>query len=259
MSPSSLASSLYSLTCRFCFKDLCIYLFEKSCMCMLHCFLYHCHFFFGGGLSLWKNLCNTIILQLCFVHLFVPSGNWQALNIICGLVVMEFAYVLLFDLENLLFLFLFFVFLGYCCWLCRSMSKTTVSFFFFAPKNIAGHQLDYVHLFTLNRVFLQGHSKSATPSWRIQPMCVSGLGLKIKIIALFSLFLLLFMGPTALFGTIHRSYCTISINFYPYLQYSQQQFFSFSKISGIQTHPIYGTPQVTCVVICISNPWSKLS
>ena len=62
-------------------------------------------FFFGGGLSLWKNLCNTIILQLCFVHLFVPSGNWQALNIICGLVVMEFAYVLLFDLEMFLFLF----------------------------------------------------------------------------------------------------------------------------------------------------------
>ena len=28
-------------------------------------------------------------------------------------------------------------------------------------KNIAGHPLDHVHLSTLNRVFLQGHSKSA--------------------------------------------------------------------------------------------------
>ena len=56
----------------------------------------------------------------------------------------------------------------------------------------------------------------------IQTMCVFGLGLKIKIIALFSLFLLLFIGSTALFGTIHRSYCTISINFYLYLQYFQQ-------------------------------------
>ena len=38
----------------------------------------------------------------------------------------------------------------------------------FAPKNIAGHPLDHVHLFTLNRVFLQGHSKSAAPAWSIQ-------------------------------------------------------------------------------------------
>ena len=36
--------------------------------------------------------------------------------------------------------------------------------FIFAPKNIAGHPLDYVHLFTLNHVFLQGHSKSAAPA-----------------------------------------------------------------------------------------------
>ena len=33
--------------------------------------------------------------------------------------------------------------------------------------------------------------------------CAFDLGLKIKIISLFSLFLLLFMGLTALFGTIH--------------------------------------------------------
>ena len=44
-----------SLTCRFCFKDLCIYLFEKSCTCMLHCFPYLCHFsFLGGGAFLVK-------------------------------------------------------------------------------------------------------------------------------------------------------------------------------------------------------------
>ena len=34
--------------------------------------------------------------------------------------------------------------------------------------------------------------------------CVFGLGLKMKIISLFSLFLLLFMGHTALFGIIYR-------------------------------------------------------
>ena len=38
---------------------------------------------------------------------------------------------------------------------------------------------------------------------------------KIKIISLFSLFLLLFMGPTAFFGTIHGLHCTISTNFLP--------------------------------------------
>ena len=37
-----------------------------------------------------------------------------------------------------------------------------------------------------------------------------------------SLFLLLFMSLTALFGIIHETYCTISANFYIYLQYFQQ-------------------------------------
>jgi len=36
---------------------------------------------------------------------------------------------------------------------------------------------------------------------------------KIKIILLFSLFLLLFMGFIVLFGTIHGSYYTVSTNF----------------------------------------------
>ena len=40
-----------------------------------------------------------------------------------------------------------------------------------------------------------------------------------KIILLFSLFLLLFMGTIALFGTIYELYFTISTNFYLYLQY----------------------------------------
>ena len=48
-------------------------------------------FFLGGGLSLWNNLWDIVILQLCFVHLLVPSSNWLALNIICGLLVMELA------------------------------------------------------------------------------------------------------------------------------------------------------------------------
>ena len=42
------------------------------------------------------------------------------------------------------------------------------------------------------------------------------------------------MGPTVLFGTIHGSHCTISFNFYLYLQYIQKKVFNFSKISGSQ-------------------------
>ena len=42
---------------------------------------------------------------------------------------------------------------------------------------------------------------------------------------------------TALFGTIYGSHCTISANFYFYLQYFQQKVFSFNKISGSQTNP----------------------
>ena len=53
-------------------------------------------------------------------------------------------------------------------------------------------------------------------------------------VLLFSLLLVLFMGLTALFGTIHESHDTISINFYLNLQYFQQKVFSFSKISRSQ-------------------------
>ena len=43
--------------------------------------------------------------------------------------------------------------------------------------------------------------------------------------------------PHYTFGTIYGSYCTISVNFYLYLQYFQQKVFSFSKINGSQTYP----------------------
>ena len=43
-----------------------------------------------------------------------------------------------------------------------------------------------------------------------------------------TLFLLLFMGPTALFCTIHGFHCTILTNVYFYLQYFQQKVFSFN-------------------------------
>ena len=49
------------------------------------------------------------------------------------------------------------------------------------------------------------------------------------------------MDPTALFGIIHGSHCTISTNIYFYLQYFQQKVFSFSKISGSQTNPYIAT------------------
>ena len=49
--------------------------------------------------------------------------------------------------------------------------------------------------------------------------CAFGLGWKKKIISLFSLFLLLFMGPTTLFSIINEFHYIISTNFYFYLQY----------------------------------------
>ena len=54
--------------------------------------------------------------------------------------------------------------------------------------------------------------------------CPFGKNYFCQLILLFSLFLLLFMGPTILFGTIHGFHCTVSVNFYLYLQYFQQKF-----------------------------------
>ena len=44
-------------------------------------------------------------------------------------------------------------------------------------------------------------------------LCVFGIGLKSKLFLLFSLFLLLFMGPITLFGIIYGFYHTISATF----------------------------------------------
>ena len=44
-------------------------------------------------------------------------------------------------------------------------------------------------------------------------MCAFGLGCKIKIILLFSLFFLLFMGPTTFFGIIHGSTLLFQLTF----------------------------------------------
>ena len=65
--------------------------------------------------------------------------------------------------------------------------------------------------------------------------CVFGYQLKSQLILLFSLFFLMFIDPTVLFDTIHRSYYTILVNFYIYLSYFQQKKFSFNKISKSQT------------------------
>ena len=69
-----------------------------------------------------------------------------------------------------------------------------------------------------------GSVKRASQTFGMDEIC--------QLILLFSLFLLLFMGSTTLFGTIHRSHCTILTNFYFYLQYFQQKVFSFSEING---------------------------
>ena len=77
------------------------------------------------------------------------------------------------------------------------------------------------------------------------PKCAFGSKLKNQFILLFSLFLLLFMDLTALFGIIHGSHCTISAIFYFYLQYFQQKVFNFSKISRSQTDPKLTHKQTT--------------
>ena len=53
-----------------------------------------------------------------------------------------------------------------------------------------------------------------------------------QLISLFSLFLLLFMGLTTLFGIIHESLCTILVNFYLYLQYFSKKFLISAKYAN---------------------------
>ena len=66
--------------------------------------------------------------------------------------------------------------------------------------------------------------------------CSFGKDYFCQLILLFSLFLLLFMVPLHFFATIHRSYYTISVNFYLHLQYFQQKKFNFNKINRSQTN-----------------------
>lgn len=65
-----------------------------------------------------------------------------------------------------------------------------------------------------------------------------------QLILLFDLLLLLFISSTVFFGTIHESYCIISVNFNIYLQYFQQNVFSFSKVISSQTDTMFpfGSP-----------------
>ena len=63
--------------------------------------------------------------------------------------------------------------------------------------------------------------------------------LKSQLILLLSLFLLLFIDSTVLFGIIYESLYTISANFYFYLQYFQQKVFNFKNISVFQLDPEY--------------------
>ena len=56
-----------------------------------------------------------------------------------------------------------------------------------------------------------------------------------QLILLFSLFLLLFIGLTALFSIIYESHYTISANFYLYLHYFQQKILSLRRISESST------------------------
>ena len=48
------------------------------------------------------------------------------------------------------------------------------------------------------------------------------------------------MDLTALFSTIYESYCTISTNFYFYLQYFKRKIFNFNKKKPILNRPLVG-------------------
>ena len=68
-------------------------------------------------------------------------------------------------------------------------------------------------------------------------LCV-GIGQKIKIILLFSLYLLLFM-VSLYFFTIYKSYCIILTHFLLLSTVLSVISFQFSKINGIQIHHKY--------------------
>ena len=76
------------------------------------------------------------------------------------------------------FLLLFLCFVGLCFY------SPFIFFIYFSMRTYLSFLIWYTHL-------------------KVETKCVFGLRLKIKIISLFSLFLLLFMGPTTILGTIH--------------------------------------------------------
>ena len=102
----------------------------------------------------------------------------------------------------------------------------------FRKKNIKNESHGTIHTFknyfvTVFSIF----SFNKISNIQMDPKCAFGYKLKSQLILLFSLFLLLFMDPIALFGTVHGSHYTILANFYLYLQYFQQKNFSLSKIN----------------------------
>ena len=90
----------------------------------------------------------------------------------------------------------------------------------------------------LSTIFFQIQQNKRIPNrsfvWRRRKLykCPFGMDYFCQLILLFNLFLQLFISHTALFDTILKSYYTISVNFYLYLQYFQKKNFSFSKING---------------------------
>ena len=88
-------------------------------------------------------------------------------------------------------------------------------------------------------------------------LCVFGSRLKNQLILPFNLFLLLFMGPTTIFGIIHGSHCTISANFYLYLQYFQQKVFNFSKINESQTDSLSLSRSCSWICACSKGKSSQ--
>ena len=114
--------------------------------------------------------------------------------------------------------------------------------------------MGYTALFTyLKIILLQCFLFLAISGIQIHPQYMFGSKLKCRLILLFSLFFLLFMGSIALFVTIHEFQCTVSTNFYLYLLYFQQKIFSFSKINRSQTSPQYHYLRVqpSCSMISI--------
>ena len=68
-------------------------------------------------------------------------------------------------------------------------------------------------------------------------MCVFGKNNFCQLILLFSLFLLLFMSPTALFCAIHGAHFTISANFLPLSILFSAKSFQFQQNKQIPNRP----------------------